>query len=85
MDFAIKFGNRLPLAANIVLMGGLFSVMLLPLALRKIPTAVILDHWWISPLFLAAAAGLYAFTLARGAQVLDRRREQMTAAIEKGL
>jgi len=78
-----SFGNDLSFAGNIVIIGGMLTMLFGPQALATAwPAAVSPQYWWATPLLAVVAAGFY-FASLRGASTLFRsRRERLMALME---
>lgn len=82
----VTFGNRLSLVGNAVMMvgivwlvswmnmGGYFAVRFGPM---------LMQHWWLVPVFAAAALVFFLATVVAGSAVLVRRRERMLYQIDR--
>ena len=83
IEFNLKFGNKLSLAANVVFMGCFFVFFaLLPLGLRALGANAVMRYWWVAPLLMFATTGFYLFSLRAGAVVFAARRERMLSLLE---
>ncbi len=83
IEFNLQFGNKLSLAANIVMMGCfLGSFMLLPMGLRALGESKVLSYWWVAPLIMFVTIGSYLLSLRAGALVFSARRERILSLLE---
>jgi len=82
-NFYSSFGNDLSLVGNIVVIGGVISLIAVPRVLVKFwPAALESQNWWmVVPLVLAGAA-FYSFSLRSAGALFQARRERMLAIIE---
>jgi hypothetical protein len=83
LELKLRFGNRLSLAQNVVVQSGVVVCIFLPLGFMWLGSRAVLAHWWVAPVFLLAAVGLFAYTLHEGARVFSARRERMLSTIER--
>jgi uncharacterized protein YhhL (DUF1145 family) len=82
-DYYNTFGNDLSLAGNLVVLGGLLSMMLGPMLLSQVrPGSVEPGFWWVTPLTAAAAALFYLVSLERAARLISGRRETLLGIVE---
>lgn len=84
IDFNATWGNKLSLAANVLMMGSMFLTFGLMGLFEHLGTRTVLAHWWIPPVAAVLAAVFYAATLQTAAVVFCARRERMLSMIEKG-
>jgi hypothetical protein len=82
IPFDLVFGNRLSVAANVLLGGAIVTLFGLAVLLRHIGIDAVLRGWWLAPLFAVGAAIFFAVTLRAGAHVLFLRRERILAELE---
>lgn len=83
IEFNLQFGNKLSLAANVVMMGCFVgSFMLLPTGLRALGASTVMRYWWVAPLILFATIGSYLLSLRAGALVFAARRERILSLLE---
>jgi hypothetical protein len=81
--FETTFGNQLSLSANVLLIGGLLLMLGGATVLDQMAgPATVLQYWWLSIPAALLAAGLYFFSLGRGADVFIARREKLLNALE---
>jgi hypothetical protein len=79
-----SLGNDLSLVGNIVVVGGIFTFLMVPQILAKLAPAVVApDNWWIALLPVTAAIAFYLVSL-RAATVLFRRRHEHLMAVVEG-
>jgi hypothetical protein len=76
-------GNDLSALGNVIVIGGVFTSILLPQLLRKMaPVAIQPQSWW---LYLAAALPAYAFyrySLRAVGALFVTRRERLLGVVE---
>jgi hypothetical protein len=82
IPFDTMFGNKLSLAANLLLVGTIATFFGLSAALTAVGADAALRAWWVAPLCLVGAAAFHALTVRAGARVLVTHRERMLAIIE---
>jgi hypothetical protein len=77
------FGNNLSAGANVLLIGGILSIIFLAMYIAHSGHAKdVINFWWAPPLFLIASAIFYAVTLRAGSALFLARRERLLATIE---
>ena len=82
-DFTTSFGNNLSVGGNLLVIGGVLCMTILPAILRITKKLnLLLTYWWVLPLFLVLAAIGYAVTLRLGGSVFLARRERLLAVME---
>jgi hypothetical protein len=84
VPFKAGFGNRLSLAANVLMIGSILFFFFMPAALDFIGMQAVLDRWWVAPVLLSVTAAFYIGTLRTGSAVFSSRRERMLSTIERG-
>jgi hypothetical protein len=82
-NYKQSLGNDLSLAGNVVLIGGMMTLLIVPQIVGKSLTPAMADsYWWITPM-LAVAAGVFYRVSVRSTTTLFRaRREQLMALLE---
>jgi cobalamin synthase len=82
-DYNASFGNDLSFAANVVVIGGIMSLLFVPRGLAKVwPDAVGPGSWWmVIPLIILAVA-FYFMSLRRAEQSFVTRRERLLGIFE---
>jgi hypothetical protein len=81
--FETTFGNQLSFSANVLLIGGILLMLGGATALDQMAgPEIVLQYWWVSIPAVLLAAGLYFFSLRRGAAVFIERRERLLNALE---
>lgn len=82
-DYYNTFGNDLSLAGNLVVLGGMLSLMFGPMVLSQVrPGSVEPGFWWVTPLTAGAAALFYLVSLERTARLINGRRETLLGIVE---
>lgn len=82
-NFGASFGNDLSFAANVVVIGSIMLLLLLPRVLAKFwPDAVGPDYWWMVFPLIALAVAFYFTSLGRAAHSFVKRRESLLAIME---
>lgn len=82
-NYYASLGNDLSLGANVVMIGGIFSMLFLPrLAGKLFPPAVSPANWWAYPIIAAAAFFFYRASLNAAAASFRARREGLLAVME---
>jgi hypothetical protein len=82
-SFGVSFGNNLSFGGNVLVMGGMLPLWVLPDVLRSLKkTALVYEYWWILPVLMVLAMGFYAFTLHAGAAVFAARKERLLGIME---
>jgi hypothetical protein len=82
-NFKASFGNDLSFAGNLVFIGGMLSLMVVPRVLSKLwPVAVSPANWWIVLVLAPLAAAFYFVSLRKAAQLFRSRREAILAVVE---
>jgi hypothetical protein len=78
-----SFGNDLSLAGNVVIIGGMLTLLFGPQAVAKVwPGAISPVYWWVTPLLAAACAVFYFASLRFTSTLFRTRREQLMALLE---
>ncbi|MGD0499011.1 MAG: hypothetical protein ABSC23_11305 [Bryobacteraceae bacterium] len=76
-------GNDLSLAANIVVVGGMMTMLMGPMIVGRVwKQAIAPSEWWGMVLLAALAACFYFASLRRATATLSSRRERLLAALE---
>jgi hypothetical protein len=82
-NYASAVGNDLSLAGNIVLLGCLFSGLLLPGVLEKLAPALIApDNWPLAAIPVGLSYAFYRLSLTVAAPLVYRRREMLMKVVE---
>jgi hypothetical protein len=83
IEFNLQFGNKLSLAANVVMMGCFFGTFfLLPTGLYALGANTVMRYWWVAPLIMFTTIGSYLLSLRTGGLVLAARRERILFLLE---
>ncbi len=78
-----SFGNDLSFAGNIVVIGGMLSLLFLPqLAAKQWPAALTPDYWWAAPPAALLAAVFYFTSLHFATALFRVKRESLMALLE---
>jgi hypothetical protein len=76
-------GNDLSLAGNLVVVGGMMTMLIGPMTLGRFRKDVVApDHWFVVVVLAALAACFYFASLRRATAVLSSRRERLLAVVE---
>ncbi len=76
-------GNDLSLAGNLLMMGGMFSLLFVPMMVGQIDKRIFSpEHWWVAVILAALAACFYFASLRRATAILPARRERILAVVE---
>jgi hypothetical protein len=76
-------GNDLSLAGNLVVIGGMMSMLFVPMMVGQFHKHVFSpDHWWAAVLLAALAASFYFASLRLATAILPARRERILAVVE---
>ncbi|MGB9457292.1 MAG: hypothetical protein WCB12_14690 [Bryobacteraceae bacterium] len=82
-NYYSSFGNDLSFAGNVILIGGMLSLVFLPgLAARRWPDLFRTGYWWVTLAAAALAAAIYRVSLDRAAWWFRARRERLVAIME---
>jgi hypothetical protein len=82
-NYKQALGNDLSLAGNVVIIGGMMSLLFLPQVLLKgVSPEAARDNWWITPMLAVAALVFYAISLRFTTVLFRARREQIMALME---
>ena len=82
-NYFSSFGNDLSFAGNVILIGALLSLVLLPrLAVQRWPDVFWTGYWWVTVASAALAAALYWVSLEQAAAWFRPRRERLVAILE---
>lgn len=82
-EFTSAFGNNMSLGGNVLVIGGILSVMFFPAVLRGAGRVdLVMRLWWIYPLFCLLAAVFYAASLKAAPRYFLARRERLLALLE---
>lgn len=82
-NYYSNLGNDLSLAGNLVIIGGVFSCILIPHGLKAIdPRLVSADYWWWALAAPLAAGLFYKISLRAAGRAFGERREQLMAVVE---
>jgi len=77
------FGNDLSLAGNIVIIGGMLTLLFLPRVLQKVwPGTLAAENWWAVVPLVVLAAVFYFVSLRNAGSSFRKRREQILAIVE---
>jgi hypothetical protein len=78
-----SFGNDLSFAGNIVVIGGMLSLLFLPqLAAKQWPNAITPDYWWAAPVAALLAAVFYFTSLHFATALFRIKRESLMVLLE---
>ena len=83
IPFGVAFGNKLSLAANLLMLVAMGILFGLPWALTRAGFETVVGAWWVTALLLAGAALFFLATLKAGAAVFAARRERIIALVEE--
>ena len=76
-------GNDLSLLGNIVVVGGMMTMLMGPMIIGKIhKNAITPDRWWIAVTMAALAACFYFASLRAASAAFSSRREQLLRVVE---
>jgi hypothetical protein len=82
-NFYASFGNDLSLAGNVLVIGGMLTLLFVPRLLALLwPTVLVPGNWWIMVAIALAAIAFYSISLRRAAAAFRMRRERLLAVIE---
>ena len=82
-NFDSTFGNDLSLAANLVFVGGVLVLVVMPRILAHVlPAAVSPANWWVVLVLSPLAAVFYFVSLSKATVTFRARREQILAVME---
>lgn len=82
-NYYSSFGNDLSFAGNVILIGAMLGLVLLPgLAARRWPDVFWSGYWWVTLAAAALAAAMYWMSLARAAAWFRARRERLLGIME---
>jgi hypothetical protein len=82
LDFYQVFGNKLSVAANVVMIAGIIIMLGVPQILSAtVGVARAIQFWWIAPLLAMGAIVFYVVSLRLGARAFAARKESMLALI----
>jgi len=82
-DYYSSFGNDLSALGNVVVLGGMLSLMFVPQILAQAaPNALAPDYWWILVVLAVTAAAFYFVSLRRTGAMLLLRRESLLCILE---
>src|ERR1035441_3912722 len=78
-----SFGNDLSFAANIVVIGGMLSLLFLPqLVAKQWPGALTPNYWFIAPMAALLAAVFYFTSLHFATALFRSKRESLMVLLE---
>jgi hypothetical protein len=81
--FNMTLGNDLSFAGNVVVMGGMMTLVFGPQLLARVaPTVVSPVYWWATPLLAVGAVMFYIASLRYTSALFRTRREQLMALME---
>ena len=76
-------GNDLSLAGNVVVIGGMLTMLFLPRILEAVwPPSMSPDNWWALPLLAVLAFAFYLTSLKRTTEMFRSQREQLMVLME---
>jgi hypothetical protein len=82
-NYKQALGNDLSFAGNVVIIGGMMSLLFLPqLLLKGVSAEAARNNWWITPLLAVAALVFYGISLRLTTVLFRARREQIMALME---
>jgi hypothetical protein len=82
-NYYSSFGNDLSFAANVVLIGGMLSLVYLPrVVAQSWPDAFHVGYWWVTLVAAALAFGIYRVSLDRASVWFRARRERLLSIME---
>jgi hypothetical protein len=77
------FGNDLSFAGNVVVIGGMLTLLFGPQILAKVwPAAISTAYWFAPPLLALVAVAFYVASLRYASTLFRARREQLMALLE---
>jgi hypothetical protein len=76
-------GNDLSVLGNIVLIGGMVALMIVPQVLMKVdPEVISPDSWWLTIPVVLLNVLFYVYSLVTASALFPKRREQLMAIVE---
>jgi hypothetical protein len=82
-NYYSSMGNDLSALGNVVVLGGVFTAILLPRLLQKFaPFIVQPANWWIYAFSVLPACAFYVYSLGAAGALFVNRREQLLAVVE---
>jgi hypothetical protein len=83
IPFGLALGNRNSPPANALMVASFVLLFGLPVVVRRLDVDAVLDRWWVAPVFLVVAGGIYVATIRAGARLFVTRRERMIELLEE--
>ena len=82
-NYKQSFGNDLSFAGNVVIIGGMMTLLVVPQTIaRSWTVGLAMGFWWTTPLAAAAAVIFYAVSLRLTTALFRSRREELMALLE---
>jgi hypothetical protein len=82
-NYKQSFGNDLSFAGNVVIIGGMMTMLMVPQTIgRSWTVEIALEYWWTTPLAAAAALLFYVVSLRLTTALFRSHREELMVLME---